>query len=263
MKKVVTLFVLAIFLTSFAVARPITSHATEDGDNGQDNIPTQTGTENEGESTQIQARVLTQAQVQEIKQEQKRIRIQEGECPEECDCTGSVMKCALENGGREMTVTAGQSGNIIIQVKGVEGSTNVTLYKSEGKMYGEFGEETRQIRVMPDMVRDKIRERVKRELEEEEIELDEEGTYQYRARKRVRILGLFRARATVRAEINAETGELVRIRNSWWAFLATEEGEPIVGASCATVSPTRRNECCQNKGYDLWDEETAECILTE
>ena len=130
-------------------------------------------------------------------------------------------------------------------------------------MYGEFGEETRQIRVMPDMVRDKIRERIERELEDEEIELDEDGLYQYTARKRVKVLGLFRARTTIRAEINAETGELVRVRNSWWAFFASDDSEPIVGASCGTVTPDSRDECCINKGYNAYNEETVECILTE
>ena len=251
MNKVVTFIVLTLFLTSFVVANGITSRVTEDDEDNQE-TPLQT-----------QSKVLTQAQIQEIKQEKKRIKIQTGECPEECDCTGSVMKCALEKGGREMTVTAGQSGNIIMQVKGVNGSTNVTLYKSDGKMYGDFDNGTREIRVMPDMVRNRIRERVERELEDEEIELDEDGVYQYRARKKVKIFGFIQARVRVRAEINSETGELIRIRNSWWAFLTSEDTELIVGASCGTVSPDSRDECCVNKGYDSWDEEAVECVFSE
>ena len=248
MKKVVTFLILTLLLTTFVVANGITSYTTENEDAQENQI-------------QAQARILTQAQVQTIKQETKRIRIQDGECSEECTCTGSVVKCALERGGREMTVTAGQSGNIIVQVKGVNASTNVTLYKSEGKIYGEFSGETKEVRVMPDMVKNRIRERVLRELEDEEIELDEDGIYQYRARKRVKLFGFIRARTRVRAEINAETGELKKIRNSWWAFLAKDEGEPIVGASCGTVSPNSRNECCMNKGYDSYGEQF-ECMFS-
>jgi len=262
MKKAFTFLILALFLTSFVIANPITSYATENEENkdAQGNqISGQTGTENQ---TQTQARILTQTQIQEIKQERNRIRIQAqgGECPENCTCTGSSIKCALERGGREMIITAGQSGNTIVQVKGTNMSTNVTLYKSEGKVYGTFkNNETKEIRVLPDQVREKIRERLARELEDEEIELDEEGIYRYRAMKRARLFGFIRTRVSVRAEVNSETGELVRIRNSWWGFLARDEGEEIVGAGCGTVSPDSRNECCINKGYDLWNEETLEC----
>ncbi|MBA7681588.1 hypothetical protein ES703_89928 [subsurface metagenome] len=240
MKKIFIFIALTLFLTSFIFAQ----------------------------ASQIQAvsGVLTQAQIQEINQTQNRIRIQAQEdgCPENCTCTGSVVKCALEKGGRNMTVTAGQSGNIIIQVKNANASTSVTLYKSEGKVYGVFKDnETKEVRVMPDMVKDKVRERVARELENQTIELDEDGVYQFRARKRARLFGFIRVRVKVRAEINSETGELVKIRNSWWAFLARDEGEPIVGAGCATVSPDSIDECCINKGYDLWNEETLECEFSD
>jgi len=35
----------------------------------------------------------------------------------------------------------------------------------------------------------------------------------------------------------------------------------LVGASCGTVSPTGRDECCVNKGYDAWDTEALECVF--
>ena len=116
---------------------------------------------------------------------------------------------------------------------------------------------------MPDMVREKVRERLAKELSEEEIELQEDGTYRYRAKKQVKIFGLFKARARVEAEINSETGELERVRNRWWTFLASDDSETIVGASCGTVSPDSRGECCMNKGYDAYNEASGECILTE
>jgi len=61
-------------------------------------------------------------------------------CPETCTCTGSTIKCTLAN-GREMTIFAGNSGNVIVQVKGENMSTNVTLYKADGKLYGVFQEQ--------------------------------------------------------------------------------------------------------------------------
>jgi len=34
----------------------------------------------------------------------------------------------------------------------------------------------------------------------------------------------------------------------------------IVGESCGTVSPDSRDECCQRKGFNVWNTETAKCI---
>ncbi len=272
MKKILVFIILTLFLTSSVLAIKYTVRAVEKIEEG-DSIKYTFRAVDEGEEAdnesiqqknQVTARALTQTQVQEIKKETNRIRAQtqENECPNNCTYTGYIKKSELEK-GREMNVRAGQSGNVIFQVKGVEGSTNVTLYKSEGRIYGVFkNNNTKEVRVMPDMVKDKIRERLARELEDEEIELDEDGIYQYRAKKQVKLFGFIRTRIRVRAEINAETGELVRIKNSWWAFLTSDDTEPIIGASCGTVSPNSRNECCINKGYDLWNEEILECKLS-
>ena len=255
MKKIFIFIVLTLFITSFIFAQANINQIQAANDSNAQNA----------NAIQVQARILTQAQIQEIKKETKRIRVQtqENECPDNCTCTDSVTKCELEN-GREMTIRAGKSGNIIVQVKGINMSTNVTLYKSEGKVYGVFkNNNTKEIRVMPDMVKNKIREKIARELEDEEIKLDEDGIYQYRARKKVKLFGFIRTRIRVSAEINSETGELVKIRNSWWGFLASDDTEPIIGAGCGTVSPTSRDECCMNKGYHLWNEETVECVFSE
>jgi len=39
--------------------------------------------------------------------------------------------------------------------------------------------------------------------------------------------------------------------------------EPLLGASCGTVSPDSVNECCANKGWDVWNAEAEECVFTE
>lgn len=224
MKKIFVFIVLALFLASFVVANKITSYATEneEGKDAQGNqISEQIGT-----LINAQARILTQTQIKDIIQERKRIRVQEGECPENCTCIGSVMRCSLENGGREMTVTAGQSGNIIMQVKGVNMSTNVTLYKSENKVYGTFkNNETRTINFLPDQVQERIKERIRARLENQTIELDEDGVYQIQAQKRARLFFIFPVREKVMAQINSETGEVIRVRNPWWGFLAKDEVE--------------------------------------
>lgn len=188
------------------------------------------------------------------------------DCPLNCTCTGRVTKCLLADGTREMTVVAGKSGNTIIQVKGVNGSTTVTIYKSEdGKLYGVFrNNETKRIKMLPDQVREKIKERLAKRLHEEKIELDEDGTYKYEARERARLFAIIPVKLRVLAEINPETGEVVKFRRAWWTFLTNKEEEDlIVGGSCGTVSPDSRDECCKDKGYDIYNSEKAECVFAE
>ena len=262
MKKIFLFGVLALFLMSFVVV------AQEDSSNQvtTNSAETQTTTQqNQAKATQIQTqeRTLTQTQIQKAIQTKNRIKanIQSGECPEDCTCTGSTMKCELENGGREMTITAGNSGNIIVQVKGVDMSTNVTLYKSEGKVYGVFKDnQTKEIKVMPDEVKEKIRQRTKARLENYNITLDEEGVYQVQAKKKARLFFLIPVREKVKLQINSETGEIIKMRNPWWGFLARDVEETIVGG-CGTVTPGMEDECCQNLGYDFWNSETLECEI--
>jgi len=165
----------------------------------------------------------------------ERIRLQDGstqneiECPEGCVCSGSNVKCSFENGTRVMTVHAGNSGNTIIQIKNINASTNVTLYKQNGKVYGTFKDnETKEI-VLPDQIMKKLKERKQKRLHlyNESIELDENGYYHVEMKKKSRLFLLVPVREHVRAEVNAETGEIVKIRNPWWGFLAKDIKEDI------------------------------------
>lgn len=173
---------------------------------------------------------LTQAQIQNIIQSRNRIRAyyaNSSECPDGCICSGSNLKCQFENGTRTMTVYAGNSGNVIVQVKNVNASTNVTLYKENEKMYGVFrNNETKEI-ILPDEALEKVRERNQKRLhlEGESISLTEEGYYQIQTKKKARLFLLIPVREQVKAQVNAETGEIVRIRNPWWGFLARDNRE--------------------------------------
>lgn len=197
-----------------------------------------------------------------IKERNKlKIRNQTGECPDNCSCSGSTTKCYLNNGSREMTIHAGNSGNIIFQVKGINATTNVTLYRAEdGKLYAvNKNNETTEVKMLPNQVKEKIRERLSRELIEEQIELNDDGTYEYQAENRARLFFIFSVKEKIRARVNSETGEVERIQKPWWAFLASDEGEQIIGASCGTVTPGYNDECCKNKDYDFWNAEAGEC----
>ena len=182
------------------------------------------------------------------------------ECPEECICTGVTVKCELAS-GREMTIFAGRSGNMIVQIKGVNVSTNVTLYKSNNAIYGVFkNNETKRIRILPDQIREKIRERIKKNLENENITLNEDGVYAYQAIKKAKLFFLIPVEVEVTGELDSETGRIIQVKNSWWSFLAKDdENEEVMGASCGTVTPGENDNCCKNKEYDYWNSTANEC----
>jgi hypothetical protein len=201
---------------------------------------------------------LTESQIKNIVQTRNRIKFENKvgiQCPASCICTGSTMKCTLLN-GREMTIYAGNSGNIIVQVKGENMTTNVTLYKSQdGKVYGVFkNNETKRIRMLPNQVKERIREKLEKHFENENITLDENGIYGYKGDKKARLFAFIPVTIMVRAEIDPETGNIIKIsKNPWWAFLAKDEiNEQALGASCGTVTPGSNDACCATKGYDVW-----------
>lgn len=147
------------------------------------------------------------------------------ECPEECNCTGSTVKCIFENGTRIMTVYAGKSGNVIVQIKDMNMSTNVTLYKEDGKMYGTFeGNKTHEI-MFPDEAKERLQNHTRIKLHNESMSLTEEGYYQIEGKKNARLFWLIPVKEHTEAEVNAETGEAVKIRNPWWGFLARDVKE--------------------------------------
>jgi hypothetical protein len=276
MKKLVVFIAISIFLLSFTVATGITSQAIEklsdnNSTNESSNLPSTNNEQNNSAidssaRDRIRGRInnkLTDEQINKIFTKRNRLRkdITKEECPEKCTCEGSVTKCQLENGTREIIITAGKSGNIIIQVEGINGTTQITLYKSEdGKIYAvNKNNETIRIKLFPDQLRERMRERFARHFENENITLNENGTYDYNGEKNVTLFFFFHMKEKIKAEINSETGEIKNIKNPWWAFMAKDEGQPIVGASCGTVTPGENDNCCKNKSYDFWNATASEC----
>lgn len=261
MKREILFIFFGILLISFVMSAgaPITGSATKDDDSNKNSASVgtanaenqETQTQNSGETTQNRIEV----------QEQNRIKISSTECAEGCVCTGSLTKCQLQN-GREMTITAGNSGNVIMQTKGESVETKVQLYKDSDKLYGQFNGETKEVKMMPDQVRQKIQEKLQLRNCSCEMELNDDGNYQVQAKKKAKLLGFISVDETTNVEVDATTGEIVRTRNSWWGFLASDVNEePILGASCGTVTPGQNDACCQTKGYDKWDSEKGECLF--
>jgi hypothetical protein len=250
MQKIITFIIVFFFLLSF-ISAGITGSVTTD-ENSSESGKNQN-------SEQTYSKEISESQARNIQQIRNRLQIntETNNCPEGCTCVSSTMRCRLQNEANEMIIRAGNSGITIVQVKNQEMRTSVELYKSGEKIYGIFkGNKTRVIGILPDKIQSRITEKIKG-LENHQIELNEDGNYHIQAQKKARLLGIIPVREKVKIQMNSETGEIIRIRNSWWGFLAKDE--LIVGNTCATVSPDSRDECCINKGFNYYNQETGEC----
>ena len=95
-----------------------------------------------------------------------------------------------------------------------------------------------EIKIMPDTASEtalsRLRLKVCNESNNCTIVLKEVGqreqikaAYELQAERHAKLLGFFRLKMQVKAQVDAETGELIRVKKPWWAFLAaeSEEGE--------------------------------------
>ena len=192
------------------------------------------------------ARERREFELQQIIQAKNRLHhmIQQanGTCPERCVCTGSAIKCTTADGNREMIIRAGKSGNTIVQVKNTNMSTMVRLFRSEdGEVYGVFGRNQTKKIILPDqvseVVKQKLQERIKEKhkqrkrinLINENITLNEDGSYQIQAKKKARLFWIVPVKEKVHIQIDAETGAVIKTRYSWWGFLARDVREDVSG----------------------------------
>ncbi|OYT36249.1 hypothetical protein B6U91_01655 [Candidatus Pacearchaeota archaeon ex4484_71] len=120
---------------------------------------------------------------------------------------------------------------------------NVTLNETEnGTFYiAKFSNgKNAFVKVMPDVAAERALERLRLKncLEEEgcTIELKEVASkrkeemsdsfsgavYEIKRERSAKLFGILKRRMVVRAEVDAETGEVVKVKKAWWAFLASE-----------------------------------------
>jgi len=164
------------------------------------------------------------AKIQAAIQTKNQLKFNDSEIPENCTKTGSVIRCELKQ-GKTMVVMAGNSGNTIIKIDGENISTKAQLYHHNGEIYGVFGNKTKLIEYLPEQLKEKIRERTRARLNNTNITLNENGNYEYAAKKQARFLGLFKVKEKVKWYIDAETGEILKEKVPWWGFLARDVEE--------------------------------------
>jgi len=110
----------------------------------------------------------------------------------------------------------------------VQNKTKLSATLSNGK--------NAEIKVMPNTASEKALERVRLKVCSEEneckIELKETGSgeqtklaYELKTQRQSKVFGLFKAKMQVQVQVNAENGEVIKVKKPWWAFLASEPAE--------------------------------------
>ncbi len=173
------------------------TQAGQDGDSG--NV---TATANAGESQQIQAGETYMAQ----------------------------------NG--ETVQVQGEGDQLRLRAGNVEAGTDGLEITSEGQklMTRLSNGRNAEIKIMPDTASERaltrLRLKVCNETNNCTLELKQVGTgnqsrlaYEVQVERHSRILGLFQAKMQVKAQVDAENGEVMSTGKPWWAFLATEPEE--------------------------------------
>ena len=143
--------------------------------------------------------------------------------------------------GQQIMVQEQSNNQVQLKVNGVSANCGLNLtqkqIQNKTKLEAKLSNgKNVEIKVMPDTASETALQRLKlRNCVEEEgchIELKEVGqgeevklAYELRTQKQVRVFGLFRAEMQVQAQVDAETGEVIQTRKSWWAFLASESEE--------------------------------------
>lgn len=114
-------------------------------------------------------------------------------------------------------------------------SHDVDINESEdGKVHAKMSNgKNAEIKVMPETASARAIERLSLKVCSAEnnctIQLKEVGkgnetkmAYEVKAQKESRMLGIFKKKMEVTADVDAETGEVIKSHKPWWAFLAAE-----------------------------------------
>ena len=160
-------------------------------------------------------------------QTQDRIQVQDGE--------------HLGEGGEMLKIQTQENNQIRLEVGGtsVDCDCNITQEKvqNQTRLYvGLSNGKNAEIKVMPDKASETALERLRLKTCAEDngcsIELKEIGSgeqaklaYEVKTQRSSKVFGIFSAKMQVQAQVNAETGSVIRVSKPWWAFLASEPSE--------------------------------------
>jgi len=141
--------------------------------------------------------------------------------------------------GEQMQIQAGEGNEIKLQSGNVEAKTSMNMTQERVQNMTQLKVQlsngrNAEIKIMPDTASEtalaRLRMKVCNETNNCTIQLKEIGqgnqtkaVYEMKVQKQSKVLGLFKAKMQVQAQVDAENGEVIQSKKPWWAFLATEE----------------------------------------
>ncbi len=142
--------------------------------------------------------------------------------------------------GKKIRIRIQANNRIKLEVGNISANCSLNLtqerVQNRTRLYAKLSNgKYAEIKIMPDVASQTAIERLRLKNCNNEschIELKEVGSknqsrvvYEIRAKKRVKILGLFRKSVQFKAEVDAEKGDILSIKKPWWMFLASESKE--------------------------------------
>jgi len=143
--------------------------------------------------------------------------------------------------GQQMQVQEMANNRIQLKVGGIGADCDCELTqemvqnRTQLKMKLSNGQNS-EIKIMPNVASETALSRLRLKTCSEEngyqIELKEvaqgnqiKAAYEIKTQRQSKFLGLFKTRMKIQAQVDAETGEIIRTKKPWWAFLASEPAE--------------------------------------
>ncbi len=235
MRKVLMFAILAVFLVGFV------AFAFAEGDNGT----------NSNSSTKIDGKVVV-TKIQEVKDELKQLREIKNnknaiaqkakELKRDIrDYMDDRKELRAEIKGKNITFQRDDNKSDELRIRSGNHTARTMFNITEevgddGKTILKFenGNISREIKIMPDTASERALERLRMKVCNESnnctIELKDVGAnkaakiaYEVQADRHYKILGIFKAKAQERAQIDAETGEVISTKGPWWSFLASKQ----------------------------------------
>ena len=163
----------------------------------------------------------------------------QGEMAGEAVQTMTQLQAGVYNAGEGMQiqVQARENNRVSLKAGNAEADTELEVSSDGQNLKAKLSNgRNASIMVMPDRASEtalaQLRLRVCTEESGCTIELKQVGegneaklAYELQTERHSRVLGIFPAKMQVRAQVDAETGEVLKVGKPWWAFLAAEPEE--------------------------------------